>query len=73
MFLSGLLAVAVLGQVDYERLQYEDSSLLHASSRVRRDIEGSGLLDYDTEEDDDEDDQEYFSSAEILPTRQPGT
>jgi hypothetical protein len=61
-----------LGRLDFEPLVYDDGGLsLEGSQRARRDVEGSGLYqDYGTEVDDE--DQDYYSSAEILPSREPG-
>ena len=64
-------AAAALGHVGYEPL--EEEPRLEGSNRRRRDTEGSGggYLDYLNPEDDDED-QEYYSSTEIMPSREPG-
>ncbi len=76
----GLIYVVCPGlcRLDYEPLVYDNddsNQLLLSSRRVRRDEdggEGSGLGEDYAAEDDDED-QEYFSSTELLPSRQPGS
>jgi hypothetical protein len=65
--------VPALSRLDYDPVEYSDDEL-QGSSRLRRENsgnEGSGNFEDYGPEDDDED-QEYYSSTEILPSRQPG-